>query len=161
MAMLLGCEMTLALVMERVAAEISNPDSCWHWTGSVATNGYGCYGDPQKYAHRMTYQAFVGEIPEGMYVCHACDNRICCNPWHLFVGTPADNSRDMAAKGRVGGGAPKGIAPEWARANNRYWKAHKAGTCTRGHPESELYRRKSGPRAGQVVYCRACRRAAR
>ena len=52
-------------------------------------------------AHRMSYQTFKGPIPKGKFVCHSCDNKICCNPEHLWVGTAKDNSQDAKRKGLI------------------------------------------------------------
>lgn len=52
-------------------------------------------------AHRKSYEIFKGEIPKGFFVCHKCDVPACCNPDHLFVGTPKDNVQDGILKGRI------------------------------------------------------------
>ena len=60
--------------------------------------------------HRIAYEALVGPIPEGMFVCHHCDNKRCHNPNHLFLGTNEDNMADMASNGRAKNGAKPKIS---------------------------------------------------
>lgn len=74
---------------------------CWEWTASL-TAGYGRIGFMGKnlLAHRLIYQMYRGDVPKELVVCHKCDNRKCCNPEHLFLGTHLDNNRDMDLKKR-------------------------------------------------------------
>jgi hypothetical protein len=80
------------------------PTKCWIWQGQVHDYrwGYGSikWNGQNVKVHRASYMLHVGDIPEGMLVCHHCDEPLCINPDHLFLGTDADNNADMVAKGR-------------------------------------------------------------
>src|SRR4051794_32506507 len=85
-----------------------HPKGCWEWTAGVfKSGGYGQFnmrvaGKRQPYrAHRISYELAHGPIPSDLCVLHECDNRVCVNPAHLFLGTRGDNCDDMHAKGRA------------------------------------------------------------
>ena len=82
--------------------ECSNQRGCWEWLGARGKKGYGegNYGGRRQAIHRLSYAAFISEIPEGMCVCHHCDNPVCINPVHLFLRRHRDNMSDMWRKGR-------------------------------------------------------------
>lgn len=86
---------------------VSVGGGCWNWLGTTSNSGYGMLGVggrknfKMKYAHRISYEKHFGEIPHGMYVCHTCDNKLCVNPAHLWLGTPKENTGDGIAKGRI------------------------------------------------------------
>ena len=96
---------------------IVDKDNCWIWQsgtrGSNEKKQYGRHWANGKSinAHRFSYIIHVGEIPDGVYVCHKCDNPLCVNPKHLFLGTHQENMNDMVAKNR----AYKG------RGEEKYW----------------------------------------
>jgi hypothetical protein len=79
-------------------------DGCWPFLGARDPDGYGRVmvgRDRRDKANRVAYMLTSGPIPDGLQVLHRCDNPPCCNPAHLFAGTPLDNMRDMIAKGRA------------------------------------------------------------
>lgn len=89
------------------------PDDCWLWTGKLDRDGYGMIsrrlaGHRYQRAHRYAYFLATGVHPGEMCVLHRCDVRACCNPSHLWLGTPSDNNADMISKGRATGGFLRG-----------------------------------------------------
>ena len=97
-----------------------SPDECWEWQGRLTTWGYGRIGSggERTHAHRISYKLHNGPIPDGMFVCHSCDNPRCVNPAHLFLGTPGDNMRDMKTKGRGHFPGAPGERNRFARLTN-------------------------------------------
>lgn len=77
-------------------------DDCWEYLGRLNHDGYGQFDhhNTASVAHRFSWELSFGKIPDGIYVCHKCDNPSCVNPNHLFLGTQKDNMEDMVKKGR-------------------------------------------------------------
>ncbi len=84
-----------------------NPNGCWVWQYATNSRGYGIINFHRQswLTHRLAYTLAVGDIPNGMAVCHTCDTPTCGNPAHLWIGTPTDNNRDRHRKGRSKGPA--------------------------------------------------------
>jgi hypothetical protein len=110
---------------------------CWEWKAGVDKDGYGRFSVRKNNkqiatkSHRVAYEMFTGKlIPEGLFVCHKCDNPSCVNPDHLFLGTISDNTRDMFNKNRQNNrcaeynGASK-LNWEKVRKIRRLWSTNK------------------------------------
>lgn len=91
---------------------VNSSNGCWEWTAGREKTGYGFFTvRSRKFrAHRFSYEMHKGEIPEGLLVCHSCDNPSCVNPDHLWVGTQKDNMEDKVRKGRSSFGELNGAA---------------------------------------------------
>ncbi|WP_081435738.1 HNH endonuclease [Mycobacterium marinum] len=89
------------LVRTRIEANaIRSESGCWNWP-NASPDGYAklTISGVRDRVHRWAFRAYVGPIEDGLHVLHHCDNKRCCNPTHLFLGTHADNMKDMADKG--------------------------------------------------------------
>jgi hypothetical protein len=113
-------ELELALIgksiKERLAAYTERNGSCLVWTGALndkdKSKGYGVMKvhGRTRFVHQLAYELYKGDIPSGKIVRHTCDNRLCCEPAHLILGTHKDNTSDMVARGRSAKGVDHGRA---------------------------------------------------
>jgi hypothetical protein len=89
-------------VLERFMRFVDKAEGCWAWKGNKDDKGRGRFwnGRRQILSSRAAYELLVGSIPDGLLICHHCDNPNCVRPSHLFLGTQAQNMQDMIRKGR-------------------------------------------------------------
>lgn len=115
---------------DRVA--IGEPDECWIWQAGRSSDGYGVFKvgpGTRASSHRVAWALHNQAEPRKAHVCHTCDNPLCCNPGHLFLGTARDNMADKVKKGRARGRFSvklTGASPEMTAAENA---ANLAGGC--------------------------------
>jgi len=118
----------------RFWSNVIKGDGCWKWKLSHSQRGYGVFSinGKQYTAHRLAYTWMIGPIPEGLFVCHHCDNPGCCRPDHLFLGTHQDNMEDARRKGRAvpGHTVPLEVPIERRSRGDQHY--------TRTHPEKIL-----------------------
>jgi len=88
--------------LDKFFNSIIKKDGCWGWAGTVNANGYAVIklNGKLRLASRVSHELYIGKITDGMNVCHRCDNPLCVNPDHLFLGTTQDNVNDRVSKGR-------------------------------------------------------------
>lgn len=106
------------------------PDACWPWTGGRYSTGYGrmSMGRKKTGAHRLAWAIANGPIPDGLVICHTCDNPPCCNPAHLWAGTNQDNTADRVAKGRSAHGE-KAWAKNPVRGDDHWTRREPERAC--------------------------------
>src|SRR5215471_4470820 len=106
-------------------------DECWVWLGGKSSQGYArvWFNGRGCLCSRVVWILTYGVIPDSrLFVCHSCDNPLCCNPMHLFLGTPLDNMRDAVAKGRVCSGERRRAAHANAKKKEKSTMATEAST---------------------------------
>ena len=94
-------------VLDRILKRTEPMGECLFWTGCVNHKGYGrvLVDSKNRYTHRIVWSEHYGPIPDGMMVCHKCDNRLCVNVKHLYLGNQETNMADMVRRKRARNGS--------------------------------------------------------
>lgn len=126
---------------------------CWEWIGSTSPKGYPVFSISGKtlQVHRAVWEHANGIIPKGLCACHRCDNPLCINPNHIFIGTRADNNFDRDSKGRHV--ALRGESHGMHRLTEEQIKEIRL-LASQGIPHTHLERKfdLSGGHVGQIVH---------
>ena len=122
--------MTHEKMTHKLMSKVKKTDSCWIWTGSKSDSGYGWITiNHRRYlVHRLSYMLHIGEIPPKALICHTCDNPLCVNPDHLYVGSNMTNTEDKLKRNRLGKMGQKHLTPDTVRAI-RYRHAEGETVC--------------------------------
>lgn len=140
-------------VEDRFWERVAKTEGCWNWTGATNKGGYGSFSPTAELSktisHRFSWELHNGPIPEGMLVCHHCDNPRCVNPSHLFLGTPQDNMTDKVLKGRWKGNHPRRVSVTKPRTP-------RIGKSLEGSIEEIIEKRKSGKTLSEIATSFGC-----
>ena len=126
-------------IAERVEAKTRRTDGCWEWTAARNALGYGTISVKRRstLAHRVAWELTHGPVPDGLCVCHTCDNPGCVRPDHLWLGTREENNHDRSAKGRTHnfGKTHCEHGHEFTPENTYVYREGKARACLRCRSE--------------------------
>lgn len=148
--------------VERFNSKVLKGETCWEWKGAKFDMGYGMFtawrgrgGRRTFAAHRIAWMMNSGlDIPHGKWICHSCDNRICVNPSHLYLGTPRENNLDTIRRGRAN--RTMGSDCAWAKITES--QVMEILTSTYGKGANSAFAKKFGISQSQVSHIRSGKR---
>lgn len=149
---------------QRFWEKVERADGCWKWLAATNDDGYGVItvttdnGKTAMLAHRLSWQLHHGPIPDGLDVCHTCDNPPCPRPDHLFLGTALDNIRDCVSKGRTNGAAKSMPGERHPMAKLTWVAVDEIRSAPRGYGKTKALCEKFGVGYSTISYIRAGKR---